>query len=465
MNAPVKPDIAMRAAAACDSRPRSAVSTMVGLVGLAGLVGWTVFARAWRMDGPLASVVALLACAIPMLLWSLLVDKVHRNPSTGIDWSRPPRPLAETLDVSIVKLAGLWGVWGAIGALYCIARWYWSPPYLFAMQAMGLAAVPMLLASIPYVVWLDRRLAEPRDGAWHFGQLLLGRRHLVDRDQLHDFFRAWAVKGFFLAFMISIVPGNWEKAVAADSAWIAASPVHLSLWLIWVMFMIDVTFATVGYVLTLKPLDAHIRSANPYTAGWVSALICYPPFILMSPGGPLDWHQGTLGEEGWIHWLQGWPTASALLGLWLAFLTGVYAWATVAFGLRFSNLTHRGILTHGPYAWTKHPAYVSKNLFWWCAAMPFLATTGNPVDMIRNTAVLAMVSGIYYWRARTEEKHLMADPAYVEYAAWMERNGPIPRLVNALLRRDRDRDPNPDPDRGPRQHPGRGRPAEAVAAE
>ena len=43
-----------------------------------------------------------------------------------------------------------------------------------------------------------------------------------------------------------------------------------------------------------------------------------------------------------------------------------------------------------------------------------------------------MVSGVYYWRARTEERHLSADPAYVDYAAWMERNGPIPRLINRL---------------------------------
>ena len=165
-------------------------------------------------------------------------------------------------------------------------------------QAMGLAAVPLLLVSIPYVIWLDRRLAEPRDGAWHFGQLLLNRRRLVEREQLYDFFRAWAVKGFFLAFMISIVPGNWAMAVGAESAWIVADPIHLSIWLIWVMFMIDVVFATVGYVLTLKPLDAHIRSANPYAAGWMAALICYPPFIMMQPGGPLDYRPGTMDKLG-----------------------------------------------------------------------------------------------------------------------------------------------------------------------
>jgi protein-S-isoprenylcysteine O-methyltransferase Ste14 len=124
-----------------------------------------------------------------------------------------------------------------------------------------------------------------------------------------------------------------------------------------------------------------------------------------------------------------------LWGAWLVFLTGVYAWATVAFGFRFSNLTHRGILTHGPYAWTKHPAYVSKNLFWWFAVLPFLAVTGNPVDMVRNTVICALVSAVYYWRARTEERHLSSDPTYVEYAEWMARNGPIPRLLARLTPR------------------------------
>ena len=39
----------------------------------------------------------------------------------------------------------------------------------------------------------------------------------------------------------------------------------------------------------------------------------------------------------------------------LVALTAIYAWATVAFGFRFSNLTHRGILTHGPYALVAAP--------------------------------------------------------------------------------------------------------------
>jgi protein-S-isoprenylcysteine O-methyltransferase Ste14 len=282
------------------------------------------------------------------------------------------------------------------------------------------------------MLWLDRRLVEPRDGAWHFGQLLVGKAHNVDREALKEFFRSWAIKGFFLAFMISIVPGNWGNVMLAPSEWIVHHPANLAIWLIRIMFLIDVTFASVGYILTMKPLDAHIRSANPYAAGWMAALICYPPFIMMNMGGPLDYRTGTAGDEAWIHWFADYPLAMVAIGFWLVFLAGVYAWATVAFGIRFSNLTHRGILTHGPYAWTKHPAYVSKNIFWWFSVWPFLAVTGNPVDTIRNTIVLAMVTAVYYWRAKTEERHLSADPAYRDYAEWMDRHGPIPRLVNRL---------------------------------
>jgi protein-S-isoprenylcysteine O-methyltransferase Ste14 len=164
----------------------------------------------------------------------------------------------------------------------------------------------------------------------------------------------------------------------------------------------------------------------------MAALICYPPFALMVSGGPLEYTRGNMGEHSWAYWFDGQAAVMAVFAFLLVFLHIVYAWATVAFGLRFSNLTHRGIITHGPYKWTKHPAYLSKNLFWWLATLPFLATTGKPIDMVRDTALLALVSGVYYWRARTEERHLMADPAYRAYAEWMERRGPIPRLIRKL---------------------------------
>lgn len=408
-----------------DPRPRSAVSNGVGIAGLVGLAIWTVIARHFGLNGPYAALTSIVACGVPMVFWSLAFDKVHRNPSTGIDWDNPPRPLRESFETSLTKLAGLWATWGAIAVIYCVGRWYWDGNFVFAMHCFAVAVPFLVVGSIPYVLWLDRRLIDPRDGAHAFGQFLIGQGE-TDWPAIQDHLRAWAVKGFFLAFMLAIVPGNYSDVIVRPEADILANPVSLTMWLIALMFMVDVCLATVGYMLTMKPLDAHIRSANPYAAGWTAALMCYPPFVLMGGGGPLDYHYGT---EEWTYWFDGHPIVLTVIGAILVLLTGIYAWATVAFGIRFSNLTHRGILTHGPYRWSKHPAYLSKNMFWWISTMPFLVTTHNLTDVVRNTATLAAVSGVYYWRARTEERHLGADPAYRDYAAWMERNAPIPRLI------------------------------------
>lgn len=425
-------------------RPASDVSAGTGLAGLAGLLAWLLICRNWAsvadflaipgprapLSGPYAALAAVVWSGTPMVAWSLLVDKVHRRPSTGIDWSRP-RPLRSVLDVSLTKIAGLWATWALIGFVYCVARWYWTGSYLFAMEVIGAAALPLFLLAVPYVLWLDRVLVEPRDGAWHFGALLIGREPF-DPEQVRIHWRAWLVKGFFCAFMISILPPGWGALTTLNLGSIAADPVALTHWLTELLFLIDVQIAMVGYLVTFKPLDAHIRSANPHLSGWVAALICYPPFILMNSGGPLDYHYAT---ADWAWWMQG---HTALLWAWgalLVALTAIYAWATVAFGLRFSNLTWRGTLTNGPYRWTRHPAYLSKNLFWWCATLPFLVTTANTNDAIRDTVVLALVSAVYFWRAKTEEKHLLAEDAkYREYHAWMERGPTITRLLGRALR-------------------------------
>ncbi|NIJ34888.1 methyltransferase family protein [Sphingomonas oligoaromativorans] len=415
-----------------DARPRSAVSTGVGLVGLAGLAAFYGAVRLWALDSPWVPLAGLAACALPMLLWSLLVDRVHRNPSTGIDWSAPPRPWQDAADTGLVKLAGLWATWGLIAGFYALGRWYWSGDYLYAMDVLRMALLPLLLLSIPYVIWLDRRLVEPRDGAWAFGTWLLTAGRGADaalRRKIAEHMRSWAIKGFFTAFMLSALRGNWAAATGVSPAAMAADPVALADGLVALMFLIDVSMGTVGYLFTMRPLDSHIRSGNPFVAGWTAALICYPPFILMNAGGPLDYQQHQLG---WARALSDHPLLQPLWAFALVGLTAAYAWATVAFGLRFSNLTHRGILTHGPYRFTKHPAYVSKNLFWWMATLPMLTTSGDWRDGLRNSCLLAVISGVYFWRAKTEERHLMPDPAYRAYAGWMARHGPLAKAWAAV---------------------------------
>ncbi len=413
-------------------RPRSAVSVGVGVSGMIGLFSWFAIARHFGMDGPNSALMNLVWCGAPMVAWSILVDKVHLNPSTGIEWSGPAKPWRETLDVSLTKLAGLWATWAGIATIYCIFRMFWQGNYRFAMEMMEIAALPLFALSIPYILWIDRRLIEPRDGAYKLGSWLMGQDK-PDWPAIQHHLRSWGVKGFFIAFMLSIVPGGFAEAVNTPMESILNNPAVMGKWLIGFMFVIDIAFATVGYLLTFRPLDSHIRSASPTMAGWCAALICYPPFALMGGGGPLDYHQNT---ADWVYWLSDHPSLYYLWGGTLVFLTAIYAWATMAFGIRFSNLTSRGVMTHGPYALTKHPAYLSKNLLWWLETLPFMVTTHSMVDAIRNTAIMACVSGVYYWRAKTEEAHLTGDdPAYAPYAAWMAEHGPVTSRINRLARR------------------------------
>lgn len=80
----------------------------------------------------------------------------------------------------------------------------------------------------------------------------------------------------------------------------------------------------------------------------------------------------------------------------------------MAFGLRFSNLTHRGVVGCGPYRVVRHPAYVTKNLFWWTECLRSSPTPWN---------VLALLGWnlIYGLRAVTEERHLARFDDYREY--------------------------------------------------
>jgi isoprenylcysteine carboxyl methyltransferase (ICMT) family protein YpbQ len=363
-----------------------------------------------------------------MALWSILVERVHLNPTTGLDFSAP-RPVSETLATTKVKLAGLYATWGAISLLYFSILTYRSTDYdLYFGVLIGLGPV-ILTGAIIYVFYVDRYMRDPYDTLWHAGQWVLGRDG-ADPAMLREHLRTWAIKGFFLALMFAGTPGQLNFVTDVSVEEIFADPASAALWAIELMFLFDVTYALIGYVVTSRLLDAHIRSSNPYTAAWVYALICYPPFLLMGTYGPLDYR----GELSWIGWFAGNNTVLALWGIALVLLTIFYAWATVIFGLRFSNLTNRGILTNGPFRYFKHPAYLTKNIFWWMVFMPFLSVNGA-ADIIRNCVMLLGVNFIYYMRARTEEWHLMQDPDYRAYSAWIAENGVLPRLRRAILGR------------------------------
>jgi protein-S-isoprenylcysteine O-methyltransferase Ste14 len=174
------------------------------------------------------------------------------------------------------------------------------------------------------------------------------------------------------------------------------------------LFLLDVNLALLGYVCCFRILDTHIRSAEPTLFGWAVALACYPPFNARLTGLYLPHDPNS---QTWESLLAGWPWLYCLVGVAILFLVWVYLYGTIAFGFRFSNLTHRGIICRGPYRWIRHPAYAAKNLSWWLISLPFLS---NPAACAR----LLLLNVLYVFRALTEERHLSRDPVYREY---MER--------------------------------------------
>jgi protein-S-isoprenylcysteine O-methyltransferase Ste14 len=186
------------------------------------------------------------------------------------------------------------------------------------------------------------------------------------------------------------------------------------------IFIMDVSLGLIGYICSSRWLDNKTKSVDPTLAGWLAVLICYPPFnSITSNYLPYD---KTLGDAPYLLQLsQALLSSNGTVIMMtdvidgaLKFITliafSVYVWATMAFGLRFSNLTNRGIITRGPYKYIRHPAYISKNLAWWTENIRSFASPWQFIFMI-------VWNYIYYLRAITEERHLMRDPDYAAYCS------------------------------------------------
>ncbi|MEE8444317.1 MAG: hypothetical protein V3S44_03150, partial [Alphaproteobacteria bacterium] len=180
--------------------PVSAVSSATGLIGLAAMAATVAYLTGSDFSLPSKTVLVLAVPAAAMIAWVLLVEKAHCNPTTGLDFSRIA-PLGPSIRRTVVKLIGLWGCWAAIGLGYWVLRTYDHNAYGYYLTLVWALLPNLLWLSVVYVLVIDRYSVDPTaDGAWHAGNLFIGRRGEVDREILADYFLGWLIKGFFLAF-------------------------------------------------------------------------------------------------------------------------------------------------------------------------------------------------------------------------------------------------------------------------
>jgi protein-S-isoprenylcysteine O-methyltransferase Ste14 len=164
------------------------------------------------------------------------------------------------------------------------------------------------------------------------------------------------------------------------------------------VFIVDCGWALAGYASESRWLGNKTRSVEPTALGWVACIFCYPPFNgVLGTYLPLETGANRITDQ---------TVLLVFRGLTVLFFA-VYSSATVAFGWKFSNLTNRGIVTRGPYAYIRHPAYVCKCSAWWLEHIPTMTLT--------KAFFLTLLCGVYALRAWTEERHLSRDADYRAY--------------------------------------------------
>jgi protein-S-isoprenylcysteine O-methyltransferase Ste14 len=323
-------------------------------------------AAAWRFVG--------LWVLISLIAGFYRIHPYYRRP-----WFEPWQ-WALTYAYTAFCVCGVWYLWAT-------SRWRRQARHDFSDPAL-------LVLSCGRQVWRALRLASwaPLRCYW--------RAHRV-----HHLLRSVTVKAFFLPLMVVFLSLHTKDILRlwatprGEMVWVESMNWGMSL-IFQSIFFCDTVVGAVGYGCESAWLKNRTRSVDHTWSGWIVCLMCYPPFNdITQIYAPLG---AGANEMGWSE-----MTLLMLRGMSLV-CYGVYVWATFALGVHFSNLSNKGIVERGPYRWIRHPAYISKNLAWWCEQLPGMVGFLHVIPMLTWNV-------IYLLRGLTEERHLRSDPDYRAY--------------------------------------------------
>lgn len=179
----------------------------------------------------------------------------------------------------------------------------------------------------------------------------------------------------------------------------------------WVKLSITLTtiILTFSYLTDSEIFKDKIKSADTTPLGVLSCIICYYPVTILTSKFI------TLSLDTLI------PVNNNLLLVILNILIILVNFIGLLAVLRLfgksGNLTNRGIVTGFPYNIIRHPSYTMQ--------VCYIILTSIPICFIPNYTIEEKISlwiglfiwiYIYYLRAITEERHLMKDEKYRQYA-------------------------------------------------
>jgi len=404
--------------------PSSATHNGINIIGVAGFLASLYACNFYSIYGISAVIIALVGYALPILLLEVIFLRTPWRDSVGLDFSR--RNLS--WNRVFTKLFGLYGSFGFVAFLYWLFPEYRDAFYTTYWEGLGVALPWVLMLAFPYMAFMDMVMKEPEDSYYRFGCFLSFDWQSLNFRQIGQHMLGWMVKGFFLPLMFTGINGNLAGVSGMNLTSFTSGFEGFFRSAVLICYTLDLMVGVVGYLMTIRLFDTHIRSTEPTLFGWWMCIMCYQPFhtvflrIYLNYGG---------SEDNWLGWMHDYPNLEVVWGSVALIALIFYMSATINFGCRFSNLTHRGIITKGMYGITKHPAYICKNFHWWLVFTPFIAH-GDFFDTLRSCLLLAGINVVYFMRARTEERHLSHDPKYVEYALWMNDHSIFRHLAKRI---------------------------------
>ena len=272
----------------------------------------------------------------------------------------------------------------------------------YTIEVFRIIALTYLTLGLPYF-WVNGVLA-PLERKKFFEltralKLLIFKHKLTEETRVHIL--KIIVKGFWAPLMFNFMFAHYRDLrvllLQPNQNFFSFDTIYQLLYQS--IFLVDTMIFAFAYTVETHWLHNTIKSVEPTIFGWVVALITYEPFNKVT-GQLLPIVKTAPLLFPW------WAERTIQIAILCCF--GLYVWASIALLYKASNLTNRGIVTHGPYRWMRHPAYIGKNLGWWLENAAYLNHPGNIVSLLG-------FNFIYFLRAVTEERHLARESDYRRY--------------------------------------------------
>lgn len=322
---------------------------------------------------------------------------------------------------------------GIVAGVGTVLFFLWLiPEYLDSKYAQPLSEVKylyaavVLLCALPTLYITNAYLGNKKDGTYEMGVVLsrfFGQSKKVDWGLVRDGLLEWILRGFFLVL-------NFTTAVALIAPFkLGGIPPMPSDFVQGVLLFLKFNFLILictiipGYMFSSRLLGTEVRNLDRSAFGWLVTFVCYNPLVSVTFVAWLNYSFFVqAGTIPWVSHLSPYPVMLLVVGSVIIVMELIHLWAETTLGIRSSNLMHRGVITTGPFRFTKHPVYVAKCIGWFFMTLPFMGM-GSILHNIQMTLLFLGVCTVYGMRAWAEEKIFRDDSDYQRYAAYIDTYG------------------------------------------